>query len=243
MWSFHAGDAQQSKRIVPDGCLDLIVEHGPQSDLGIRIVGPSTSFVDVRLQPGIHMTGVRFRPGCGSLVLGIHAHSLKDQRIDGLTFFGASHPIFSWLGKMSDYEATPISTVSKIMRKYIEYRSPLRNQLIENAVRAIHRGVPLSNLPRHLATSERNLRRLFTNSVGISPKLYQRIVRAQQAKAALHVGKHLSSIAFQFGFADQAHLTREFSSLLGVTPGSLQAASCLAELFKTLNLPCGTQPP
>jgi AraC-like DNA-binding protein len=44
-----------------------------------------------------------------------------------------------------------------------------------------------------------------------------------QARELLRGGGSPSHVAFQCGFADQAHLTRSFKARLGVTPGQYKA--------------------
>lgn len=66
--------------------------------------------------------------------------------------------------------------------------------------------------------------RLFRVSVGSSPYQYlleRRVVRAQQL---LRDGTRPADVAPTCGFVDQAHLTRHFRRVLGVTPGVWAAA-------------------
>lgn len=53
---------------------------------------------------------------------------------------------------------------------------------------------------------------------------YLRRLRVESAWRQLAItDKPLSVIALDAGFADQAHLTRVFESLMGVTPGAYRA--------------------
>jgi AraC-like DNA-binding protein len=64
------------KRIVPDGCLDLVVGDG-----GVFIAGPDTTAWSSVTRPGAELHGVRFTPGRASAVLGVAADELRDQRV------------------------------------------------------------------------------------------------------------------------------------------------------------------
>jgi AraC-like DNA-binding protein len=81
-----------------------------------------------------------------------------------------------------------------------------------------------------LGVSERHLRRVFRETVGLSPKAFARITRFQGAlRAARRDGRaNWASIASLAGYYDQAHLIAEFRAIAGVTPraflGELQAA-------------------
>jgi transcriptional regulator GlxA family with amidase domain len=77
----------------------------------------------------------------------------------------------------------------------------------------------LADLARRLELSPRQLRRRFGNAAEISPKEFARLrrVRASAASAVLDASPWVD-VAATGGFADQAHLAREFRQLIGVTP-------------------------
>jgi AraC-like DNA-binding protein len=74
-----------------------------------------------------------------------------------------------------------------------------------------------------LGVSERHLRRVFRETVGMSPKTFARLTRFERALAAARRDAHASwaSIAARVGYYDQAHLIAEFRAIAGVTPRAL----------------------
>ncbi|VVJ21175.1 Transcriptional regulator [Amycolatopsis camponoti] len=64
------------KRIVPDGCLDLVVGDGE-----VFIAGPDTAAWSSVTRPGAELRGVRFTPGRAPAVLGVAADELRDRRV------------------------------------------------------------------------------------------------------------------------------------------------------------------
>lgn len=60
---------------------------------------------------------------------------------------------------------------------------------------------------------------------GLSPIDMRRQLRVARARAMIERGQDLASAALEAGFADQAHMTRQLRSLLGVTPSDLQRVS------------------
>jgi AraC-like DNA-binding protein len=68
--------ASAPKRIVPDGCLDLVVGVG-----GVFIAGPDTRAWSSVTAPGEVLHGVRFTPGRAAAVLGVAADELRDSRV------------------------------------------------------------------------------------------------------------------------------------------------------------------
>jgi AraC-like DNA-binding protein len=66
---------------------------------------------------------------------------------------------------------------------------------------------------------ERQLQRSFRENLGISPKNYLRVMRLYKAyQRGLIRKENFSNIAYQFGYADPAHFTRDFKDYFGVSP-------------------------
>ena len=83
----------------------------------------------------------------------------------------------------------------------------------------------VSNLASRVGGSVRTLHRRMRTSTGFPPKRFlamQRFRRSVYEIATRSAG--LSVIAFNLGFSDQAHLTREFQRHAGVTPGAFKQA-------------------
>lgn len=78
----------------------------------------------------------------------------------------------------------------------------------------------VADLAERLHRSVRSLERLARRNFGITPAAIIRRRRLQDAAAAVRLApeRPLRDIAAEFGFADHAHLTREFSAVLGFTP-------------------------
>lgn len=96
--------------------------------------------------------------------------------------------------------------------------------LVEQAVelvRADRSILRVTQLAAALSLSVRSLQRLFAARVGVSPGWAIRRYRIQEAAlAASHGGPvNWAGLAVQLGYADQAHLIRDFTTTVGVPPG------------------------
>lgn len=78
-----------------------------------------------------------------------------------------------------------------------------------------------------LAVSVRTLQRMAHRHVGVSPAAMIRRRRLQEAAERLRLdpGIELSGLAADLGYADHAHLTRDFRSILGMAPRTYRAGS------------------
>ena len=72
---------------------------------------------------------------------------------------------------------------------------------------------------------ERRLQRLFAEYVGVSPKWVMRRARLHEAAQCADAGGNVdwAALATDLGYADQAHLTRDFTATLGVPPSRYAA--------------------
>jgi transcriptional regulator GlxA family with amidase domain len=77
---------------------------------------------------------------------------------------------------------------------------------------------PIDELARRHATSRRQLERDFHHWLGVTPGTYARLVRFQRAVGAVADGVPLAHVAADHGYADQAHMTRTFREIAGITP-------------------------
>jgi AraC-like DNA-binding protein len=70
--------------------------------------------------------------------------------------------------------------------------------------------------------SRRHLTEQFHREVGLPPRQLQRVLRFEQARAALAAGRHstLADVAAHAGYFDHAHMTRDWHDLAGCSPST-----------------------
>ncbi len=79
--------------------------------------------------------------------------------------------------------------------------------------------ISLEQLAQEVGLSPFHLCRVFHQATGLSPHAYQTLLRVRLAKTLLAKGHQISQVAVDAGFFDQAHLTRHFKRIFGVSPG------------------------
>jgi AraC-like DNA-binding protein len=83
--------------------------------------------------------------------------------------------------------------------------------------------VSSTSLERLTGLSRFALARHFRKSVGTSPHRYAVMRRLERAKRMIGGGTTLADTASACGFSDQAHMTRQFRSAYGLSPGQWRA--------------------
>jgi len=79
--------------------------------------------------------------------------------------------------------------------------------------------ISLARLAAIANLSPSHLSHTFRFAFGLPPHAYLVQVRVSRARTLLKQGQPVCEVAARSGFADQAHLTRHFKRLVGVTPG------------------------
>lgn len=99
--------------------------------------------------------------------------------------------------------------------------SRLRELLDEHVVD----GITLEAASATLGAAPSQLVRTFAREMGIPPHRYLTGRRVDLARRRLLRGEGPADVAVAVGFYDQAHLTRHFRRVLGVTPGAYAASA------------------
>jgi AraC-like DNA-binding protein len=134
------------------------------------------------------------------------------------------------LQRALDLAANPrerIEAFARWLEARIFQRSSLPTQQARVAQAALALGaergrtVDLNALAGSLSVTRRQLERDFDHALGLAPSTYRRLVRFQQAAAAVAAGEPILRVALEHGYADQSHMTRVFRDLASLTPRAL----------------------
>jgi AraC-like DNA-binding protein len=99
-----------------------------------------------------------------------------------------------------------------------------RETLYAEAVEVIHASdaeqVTVDDVARRIATSRRQLQRVFVEVGGVSFRDYVVSTRLQRAAELLADGVPVGEVARQIGYGHASHFARAFRRLHGVTPSA-----------------------
>src|SRR5262249_60136248 len=82
--------------------------------------------------------------------------------------------------------------------------------------------VPIATLVHEIGWSQKHLIKQFREEIGLPPKALARVLRFGHAVRLIKSGRvRLADVAYDCGYYDQAHFTRDAHALAGVTPSEL----------------------
>jgi AraC-like DNA-binding protein len=83
----------------------------------------------------------------------------------------------------------------------------------------------MTELADQIGISSRRFIQLFSNEVGLTPKLFTRVRRFQQVLQNIQTGAELSwvDMAASCGYFDQAHFIHDFKEFSGINPSTYLA--------------------
>jgi AraC-like DNA-binding protein len=75
------------------------------------------------------------------------------------------------------------------------------------------------------AIQARKLERVFLEEIGVTAKVFSRIVRFNHAKQMIEKNPEIDllTLTYECGYADQPHFTRNFREMFGITPAGFKA--------------------
>jgi AraC-like DNA-binding protein len=209
-------------RICPDGCADIILT----GDGIVRAIGTMRTAAVVALSGRVDVLGVRFQPGEALAFFDVPLAELTDTTagVDELGWHAARNlgdqvadtPTIT--GKIALIETTLRARRAGLDRRAAPRWLRAAVQLLEGE----DSGPGLQRVRDEVGASERTHERQFRERVGLSPKMFQRVARFRRALKRMQrrSGAPYAAVAADTGYADQAHLVREFKSLAGITPAA-----------------------
>jgi len=213
LWSRRvAGEGPGERRIVPDGCVDVIWFR----DTGeLLVAGPDTRAHLTHLAGG-DLVGARFRPGRSPAVLGVPAHALRDERVDLASVW---HPART--RRLADSLAAAASPRTVLADAVLDEVREAPDPSVPAMLALAREGTRVSTMADEIGLTERQLHRRCLTAFGYGAKVLQRVLRFDRAMDLARDGTELADVAYLAGYADQAHLSREVRALAGVSPTEL----------------------
>jgi AraC-like DNA-binding protein len=178
-----------------------------------------------RLEGAGQVLGVKFRPGAFRPFAGGPVAELADRSVPAAGIFGPEADEVGRRILARDDLAEMAALADGFLRGHLPAAPPdprvAEVAALVEAITARPQLFRVDELARELGVSVRALQRLFAEYVGVSPKWVLRRARLHEAAARADEGAGIdwAALAADLGYADQAHLTRDFAAAVGTPPG------------------------
>jgi len=238
-WELWLPDLAQPARvrILPNACVDLVLyvsdpSHGEGAAAIVAppnrsyVVGSTLRSFMVRSVGWRHVIGASLRPAGVEPMLGLPAAVIGES-------VALLHDI---IGRRADEIEDRVLTgpPETALRRLVEALQRWHGTLaapdaVSHRAEALVRGARgrkrIDALAGDLNISARRLERHFLAHVGLTPKVFSRLVRFDRAvrDLATRGATSWAQFALAHGYTDQAHFINEFREFAGVTPTELEA--------------------
>jgi AraC-like DNA-binding protein len=223
------------EHVLPTGTMHIVLrlddepvrlwsERGEALDLGVAVIGGVRSGYYVKDARPARTIGAQLQAAASLPLLGIPADELAERHTRLDEVWGAATG--SLRARLQDTRS-PVEALA-CFETALEARLPrLRgvHPAIAQALACFAGPADVATVVEATGLSHRRFLTLFREAVGLAPKRYCRVLRLQRAIAGVLARAPLGAVALDAGYSDQAHLTREFRELAGVSPGAYRDIS------------------
>lgn len=235
LWLYESRELQsQTESILPTGTLELVINLRRNELLFYDDELPEDcSRFSGAIVSGAHghgftgaeetlLIGVHFKPGGAFPFLGSPAGELADTHVDLETLWGPSaRRLRDRLGETKT-SGERFRLLEEALLKRLS-RGVEQHYAVSTALEMFWKnqaGPTVREAAKYLGLSQRRFIQVFKAEVGVTPKLFSRIQRFQQTRAAIqqNPSPDWATLALDLGYFDQSHLIREFVEFAGLTP-------------------------
>lgn len=186
-----------------DACWDMIFTRAAEATR-VLLSGPSSRPTPVPYRSGNRNVGVRFTQG--TYFTHVAPQSMCDRTVALPMPDTERFELAGRIWPMPEYES-----VDDLLARFDEVGLLAHDPVIDAV---LHGADP--------PLSPRSVQRHFTRITGQSLQHVRQIARARAAVARLRTGEAIADVAYELGYADQSHLTRDVKRLTGYTPAESQ---------------------
>jgi len=226
-WTVPPGEAAPQRVLQHPVCL-VVVAHDYARFYGV-VPGLSTTTLTGRGWA----VGVMLAPAAGFLLTRTPVTAFTDRWVDLVEVLGtAAAPLVGQVraamaADPEDPAGQRVATeaIAEVLRSYlpVDAEGKLVNRLVRY-VEDTSEVTRVSQVCAELDLTERSLQRLVSRRLGLTPKwLIQRRRLHEAAEQLRGRSVALADLAATLGYADQAHFSRDFSRVTGMTPSQFSA--------------------
>lgn len=230
LWIATTNEKEITSKILPDGCVDIVFDLDKQNHLSskskIRISGMMTKFKIVTSRKNSKTLGIRFKTGKFKAITNLPLSEIKDTTTNASNIFPQLNN--SLLDELASkkHDLEKLQLINRFLSAEINGADLMANSLEYSVCKSIqtnYKHLDLSEIAKLNCISLRQLERRFKASIGVTMKEYHSIIRFNKTKNYIAKNPNLSllNIAFDHGYFDHSHLSKEIKKMSGVNPSQL----------------------
>lgn len=229
-WDLPAGH-EHVQEVLPHPCVNLVVHHGIVAAYAIPLQRDAR-----RLSGRGAAVGTKFRPGAFAAFCRVPLPAWRGAALSLPEAFGPDGRTLEaeLLAAAGDGDPDPddVARVIAAVERFLAARMPPSDpsfDLVQDVVRDMLRRAPdvrVAAIARDHGVSERTLQRAFRRHVGVGPKWVLRRYRLHTAadRIGAEGADDLAGLAYELGYADQAHFANDFRRAIGLQPTAYAVA-------------------
>lgn len=191
--------------------------------LSEAVVGGARAAFYVReVSKPLNSVGAQLLPGAAEALFGVTADELTGRHTPLEDLWGGP-PVSSIQERLAERRSLDdrLDTFEAMLAAWLP---PVRglHPAVARALEQLRANANVHEAVSRSGYSHRTFISLFTRSVGLTPKVYSRLLRFQRVlrRATARPGAAWVDVAMVVGYSDQSHLVREFRELAGMTPAA-----------------------
>lgn len=203
------------------GAFDEIKPQGKSPTALSAIQGTSSNYQVYASKSAFGIFGVYLYPFAVPAMFGMPTDELSNEMPDLATFFGTSGKDLEEKMMISGNNDERVRIISRFLEERMRSRDK-KDKPIHQVIRSIIHTTgkfDIDLLAEQCCLSRRQFERKFKWLAGFSPKMYERIVRFQNAADEYkNHNKSLTQIALENGYYDHSHFANDFKKFSGHKP-------------------------
>ncbi|GAA4233442.1 AraC-like DNA-binding protein [Streptosporangium album] len=202
------------QRVVSHPSVNLVFQ-----ERGSQVAGVITGdYLETLTGAGV-VVATRFHPGGFRPFVGAPVSTITDRSVPVAEIFGAPADVTA-RAVLAASDAEAVALLDALLLLRLPPRDPVAEHVSALvAWIAEHPGITrVDDLAALHGTTVRTLQRLFDEYVGVPPKWVIRRYRIHEAAERATTATDWSRLAYDLGYSDQSHFTRDFTSVVGVPP-------------------------
>lgn len=205
--------------VLPDGAVDIVINLTSASAHSL-VYGTVTTATEIALKQNSHYLGIGFKPGQSRHFIKVAAYELTHScaPVDQLLSFSLKNI------PENITHRNIFAQLDQLLIKHLSKQSPTRSRIDEviKFIETTHGSGNMDEATSIFGRSQRQLERVFLETVGVSAKSFSSITRFHHATTLLSERLlSLADIAIDAGYSDQSHMTHEFSRIAKISPARL----------------------